>query len=46
MVSGSDLTPKGGLDKMLAAHQKNEERPKQTADVPHVDPESQHVARQ
>ena len=30
MVSGSELTPKGGLEKMLHAHEKNEERPKPT----------------
>ena len=28
MVSGSELTPKGGLDKMLMAHEKEEELPK------------------
>ena len=30
MVSGSELTPKGGLEKMLAAHEKEEELPKPT----------------
>ena len=30
MVSGSELTPKGGLEKMLTAHENNEERPKQS----------------
>ena len=30
MVSGSELTPKGGLEKMLSAHEKHEQLPKPT----------------